>query len=533
MKRPALPAAFPYKIFHKNIRAEYFMTSNTTTNQVTSSESSPVIELIGVSKRFGGTVALNDVNWSVGEGEVHCLIGENGSGKSTLIKLVSGVHAPEPSGQIRIREKQFDRLTPHQSKELGVQVIYQDLSLFPNLTVAENISIDQLLGNPVAVVSKKKMEEKAAETLRGLKHHIPLDVNVGTLSVAERQIVAIGRGLAANAKVLFMDEPTASLTRNEVNVLFDLVRHLKSIGVTVVFVSHRLDEITEIAERVSVLRDGVMLGTYPAGEMDDHKLSELMTGDSIGHKVQCKDTSAAPVLLEVRELNRSNEFEDINFELRKGEVLGLTGLLGAGRTELALTLFGMTQPDSGTLILENDEIKIKSNEDAIKAGIAYVSEDRLSLGLNLRNSISDNIAISVLGRLANALNLIPSDARRNLAETWVEQLGIKTPNVGALAQTLSGGNQQRVVLAKWLATNPKVLILDSPTVGVDIKNKEGIYNIVRSLAEKGVSILLISDEIPEVYYNCDRVLHMKQGKIKDAFIPGKDTIEKLESAVYA
>lgn len=494
----------------------------------------PFLDLSGIGKRFGGTVALDAIDWSVEAGEVHCLVGENGSGKSTLIKILAGVHAPDPGGAIAIDGVVHPALNPHQAKALGIQVIFQDLSLFPNLTVLENIAIDLELDGALKTPPRRAMREAALAALARLDAHLPLDAKVGNLPVAQRQIVAICRGLAANARILFMDEPTASLTRHEVDLLLGTVRRLKDQGVAIVFVSHRLEEVVEIAERVTVLRDGRKVGTFPAAEVDNHRLAELMTGSRIEHKVQARSLEARrPPVLDVREASRLGEFENVSFTLHAGEILGLTGLLGAGRTELALALFGMFPLERGEIAIDGRSLALRSNQDAVAAGIAYVSEDRLSLGLNLRQSIADNVSITVLDRLAGKGGFVSPKDRRGMAEAWVDRLGIRAAHVDAAAQTLSGGNQQRVVLAKWLATEPKVLILDSPTVGVDIRNKQGIYDVIRQLAERGVAILLISDEVPEVYFNADRVLHMREGRIVGEFVPGEASEHDLAQAVYA
>jgi simple sugar transport system ATP-binding protein len=493
----------------------------------------PFLALSGISKRFGGTIALDAIDWSVEAGEVHCLVGENGSGKSTLIKILAGVHPPDPGGSIMIDGTTHQRLTPHQAKALGIQVIFQDLSLFPNLTVLENIAIDLELGAALKPPPRGAMRATAEAALARLDAHLPLDAKVGDLPVAQRQIVAICRGLAANARLLFMDEPTASLTRHEVDLLLGTVRRLKAQGVAIVFVSHRLEEVVEIAERVTVLRDGRKVGTFPAAEIDHHRLAELMTGSRIEHKVQARPAAGGPPVLAVRKAGRSGEFAEVSFEIHAGEILGLTGLLGAGRTELALALFGMAPLESGEILLDGVPVRLRSNQDAVAAGIAYVSEDRLSLGLNLRQSIADNVSITVLDKLAGRGGLVTPGDRGRMAEAWIERLGIRTAHVDVAAQTLSGGNQQRVVLAKWLATEPKVLILDSPTVGVDIRNKQGIYDVIRALAERGVAILLISDEVPEVYFNADRVLHMREGRIAGEFVPGRQSEHDLAQAIYA
>jgi simple sugar transport system ATP-binding protein len=369
----------------------------------------------------------------------------------------------------------------------------------------------------------------ARQVLDRLGFAIDLKAPVSSLPIAQRQVVAICRGLAADARLLFMDEPTASLTRAEVKSLMAIVARLKAQGIAVVFVSHRLDEVVEVAERVTVMRDGRKVGTWPVAEVDARRIGNLMTGLQIEHVLHARDLANRSPVLEVRNLTRDGEYADVSLTIRKGEILGL----GAGRTELALSLFGMTRPDSGSIRLDGQDLRVDSNQDAIRAGIAYVSEDRLNLGLNMRQSIQDNIVLAVLQRLAGALGWLAEGRRADTARQWVERLNIKVGGLALPVQTLSGGNQQRVVLAKWLATRPKVLILDSPTVGVDVGNKQAIYDIVRDLAAEGVAILMISDEIPEVYYNCDRVLHMRAGRIIDEAVPGRIGEHALEERVYA
>ena len=492
----------------------------------------PFLRLTGVSKRFGGVLALEAIDWDVQPGEVHCLVGENGCGKSTLIKTVAGVHPPS-AGSIEIDGAPVLPLTPSRARALGIQVIFQDLSLFPNLSVAENIAVESHLGGLARPVRYARMRTLAETTLARLDFRLDPAALVADLSVSERQIVAICRGLAAEAKLIFMDEPTASLTRAEVNRLLGIVARLKADGIAVVFVSHRLDEIVEIAERVTVMRDGRKVGTWPVGEVDQRRIGHLMTGLDIAHAVVARDLGGAEPLLTLEGLTREGEYADVSFTLRRGEVLGLTGLLGAGRTELALTLFGMTQPDRGTLRLAGQPLRLTSNRDALRAGIAYVSEDRLGLGVILKQSIADNIILAVMSRLRGRLGLISGGRRKALAAEWVERLAIKVPGLDRPVQTLSGGNQQRVVLAKWLAAAPRVLILDSPTVGVDIKNKQGIYEVVAELAGGGVGILLISDETSELFATCDRVLHMRAGRILDEVVPGRIGEHELEERIYA
>ena len=490
------------------------------------------LEMSGISKRFGGVHALRDVDLTLEVGEVHCLVGENGSGKSTLIKIISGVEAPERGGRIAISGTEYPKLNPVRSTHCGIQVIYQDLSLFPNLNVAENIAMAHHLGG-LRSVDWPAMRAIAIAAMAKVGVELDPETKVSDLSIAGRQLVAICRALAADAKLLIMDEPTASLTRHEVDALIKLVSELKRTGICIVFVSHRLDEVLEIAERVTVLRDGMKVGTFAAENINDRKLSHLMTGKAFDYQVQVRGVAAGPVVLEVEGLGRDGDYHDVSFQLRAGEIVGLTGLLGSGRTELALSLFGMNPPDRGTIALEGRRIALKTNADAMDLGIAYVSEDRLTLGLILDQSISANITLTVLERLADAFGLIRARARQIHVERWVAELAIKVSNPENPVKTLSGGNQQRVVLAKWMATNPRVLILDGPTVGVDISAKDGIYEVIQRLAREGVAVLMISDEIPEVLYHSHRVLVMREGRVTFD-VPAEHTSEDaLRQAVNA
>ncbi len=490
------------------------------------------LELHHISKRFGGVQALADVDLAVASGEVHCLIGENGSGKSTLIKIIAGIAAPDAGGEIVIEGRRESHLTAIRSTELGIQVIYQDLSLFPNLTVAENIGIFHHLGRPHAV-RRRRIRDTAAAAMAQLKITLDPDALVGELPVASRQLVAICRAMAAKARFLIMDEPTASLTRREVETLLALTLELRRHGVTIVFVSHRLKEIMAIAERVSVLRDGRMLGTFAAAEMDDRRLAVLMTGKEFHYQPPRAEASDTPPVLEVRNLRREGEYADVSFTLHRGEILGITGRLGAGRSELALSLFGMTRPDGGEILLHGTPLRLGSNRDAIAHGIAYVPEDRLTQGLVVAQPIATNIIVTVLNSLQRALGLIPPRVRADAAERWIRSLAIKVPSAEHAVRTLSGGNQQRVVLSKWLATEPEVLILDTPTAGIDVNGKHGIYEIVARLAAEGMAVIMISDEVPEVYFHCHRVLVMREGRLVSSFAPGESREADIEEAVDA
>ncbi len=493
----------------------------------------PALRFHHISKIFGGVTALDDVSFEVLPGEVHCLAGENGCGKSTLIKIITGVYTPELGADMEYYGEKVNAVTPTLSRDFGIEVIWQDLALFPEMTVAENIAFEGLLGHRLRLVNHRKIKAIAERVLARLGMSLDLEAALNTLPIAQRQIVAVCRALVSKARIIFMDEPTASLAKSETDSLLKVVRKLSADGVAVVFVSHRLAEVLEIANRVTVLRDGHLVGVYEAKSMTQSHLAELMTGQTFDNVVMARDRSNAPAVLELNQLSRSGEYEDINLTIRAGEVVGLTGLIGAGRSELGHTLFGMTQPDQGEIRLDGKPIAFHSNRQAVAAGIAYVSEDRLSLGLVQAQSIADNLVLPVLKRIVDRLGLISSQKKSELVDKWIKELTVKIGRPEDAISTLSGGNQQRIVLAKWLATQPTLLMLDSPTVGVDVGARAGIFDIVRELADQGLAILLISDEVPEVYFNADRVLHMAAGKIVGEYDPRKLALGELEEAVYA
>jgi len=498
------------------------------------SEPTPAfIEMLGISKRFGGVRALNNVDFTVHPAEIHCLAGENGCGKSTLIKILAGVYAPD-EGKIVVDRQTYSHLSPAASQRAGVQIIYQDLSLFPNLSVAENIVFRHHVEKPAKLVRRLEIIRQAREVMARLGVDLPLEEIVGQLPIAVRQLVAICRALAAEARLVVMDEPTASLTHHEIDALLETVHGLKAHRIATIFVSHKLEEVMSIAERVTVLRDGNRVGTYPAGEVDRYRLAELMTGRKffMASRKPAFLSGAAPIL-EVSRLTRRGHYEGIGLILHPGEILGITGRLGSGRTELALSLFGMNPPDAGKIRIAGKPVRLPTNRAAVRRGIAYVPEDRLSLGLVMPQSISDNIIVSVLRRLTGAFGLIDGGRRRKTINRRIEELHVKTKTPDRPVQELSGGNQQRVVLAKWLATDPRILILDSPTVGVDVGAKEGIFQIVDALAARGIAIILISDEVEEVLHESHRVLVMLSGRITATFDPRQVTEQKLREAINA
>lgn len=496
-------------------------------------DASHALRLRRISKSFAGVRALDDVFFEVRPGEVHCLAGENGCGKSTLIKIITGVYKPEAGAEISIFDKPLTSITPTGARDRGIAVIWQDLALFPEMTVAENIAFDRLVGNAPALARHGRLRAAAAAVLARLDINLDLDLPLRELPISQRQIVAIARALAGDARLIFMDEPTASLTQHETDRLLSIVRSLSESGVAVVFVSHRLAEVLEICKRVTVLRDGKLVGVYDTEGMTQARLTELMTGRQLTDEVRARDMSGARAVLEVKGLSRHGEFRDIDLTIRAGEVVGLTGLIGAGRTELAHVLFGMAQADAGTASLDGHVLRLKNNRDAVAEGIAYVSEDRLSLGLVQPQSVADNMVLSILPRLSEANGLLSAGRMKALVDGWVKRFAIKIGQPSDAVSTLSGGNQQRVVLAKWLATEPKLLILDSPTVGVDVGARAGIFEIVRELAEADLAILLISDEVSEVYFNADRILHMANGRLVAEYDPRQLTLEQLEASIYA
>lgn len=493
----------------------------------------PLLKLENISKIFGGVKALRAVKFDIMPGEVLCLAGENGCGKSTIIKIISGVYQPEPGAVMLMDGKSIDGLDPARARDLGIQVIWQDLALFPEMTVAENIAFEQNLGSRPRIVRYGKMKEAARRILGRLGVSIDLDRSVRSLSIAQRQVVAIARALVRDARLVFMDEPTASLSHAETEALLKIVRRLSADGIAVVFVSHRLAEVLDVCTRVTVFRDGQYVGTFPTEGMTQTRLTELMTGRTFDYEVRTTDLSKAPVVLAVQGLSRARQYHDVSFNVRRGEILGVTGRLGAGRTEIALSLFGMTSPNAGSIRLDGKELSLRTNRDAIRAGIAYVSEDRLQLGLIQPQSIGDNTVAAVLDDLLDGAHLIAAKKRNALIQDWIQQLAVKIGKPDDAVSTLSGGNQQRIVLAKWLATHPKLLILDSPTVGVDVGARAGIFAIIHKLAAEGMAILLISDEIPEVYFNADRILHMRGGRIVKEYVPGTTTMEQIERDVHA
>jgi simple sugar transport system ATP-binding protein len=471
-----------------------------------------LLRAVDIYKSFVGVRALKNVSFEIKPGEIHCLAGENGSGKSTLIKIISGVYAPD-SGHMEFDGKTYEKITPIDAIKSGIQVIYQDFSVFPNLTVMENLALNSELADRRKLVNWKRMRQIAMEAIAKIDFKVDLDALVGSLTVAEKQMIAISRALMFNTKLIIMDEPTTALTKKEVRNLFSIILKLKQSGIAILFVSHKLNEVFEISEHFTILRSGELVATGDTSDLDAKKFSYYMTGREFTAKHFTAKNVSPQSIFEAKGIGVEGSFEDVSFCLHKGEILGITGLLDSGRTELALSMFGMLPIDTGHFLVQGKKVKISSPQVAVANNIGYVPEDRLSEGLFLTQSIADNIVISEIDRLTGFAGVVDSQKRAKEIEHWVDELAIATPNPNNACQTLSGGNQQRIVLAKWLALNLDVLVLNGPTVGVDIGSKHDIHEILQKLANEGLALIIISDDLPEVLENCSRIMVMKSGRI--------------------
>lgn len=492
----------------------------------------PYLVLKNVSKRYGGVVALEGVDFTIFPGEVHGLVGENGSGKSTLVKIITGVVRPEKGAEIEVNGQKVEINNPFDAFRLGIHVVHQDLSLFPNLSVAENILSHRYLEKTQKLINWRDLKAEATRVMDKLGVGIDPETEVNRLSVADQQLVAILRAIASEARLIILDEPTSSLTRREVNRLFAFIHELKARNISFLFISHRLDEVLEISDRVTVFRDGKKIGTFQQEELDKKRLSFLMTGKEISSRPSgVRALSKKEEIMRVENLTKKGHYEKVSFSLYQGEILGLIGPRGSGRTELALTIFGLNPPDEGKIYFEGRPQIINSNQVAINLGIGYVPENRLIQGLVLDHSVEDNLVITVLRQIIKGMGLVDLQKKRAAAEKAVQEFNIKTESVEVPVKTLSGGNQQKVVLAKWILTSPRLLILDTPTHGVDVAAKESIYQSIRELSQRNLSLIFISDEETEVLNNCDRILVMKNGQIVGEFFPSETREEELRKTI--
>jgi rhamnose transport system ATP-binding protein len=487
---------------------------------------STLLELSLVSKAFAGVEALKRVSFDLRAGEVHALVGENGAGKSTLIKVITGAHVPD-EGTIRIQEQVVENLDPLRSQKLGIAAIYQQPALFPDLTVAENIAIGLERGAAWRAVRWKKRRARARALLERIGAAIDPLCEVRTLSMPEQQLVEIARALGADARILIMDEPTASLSEREVERLFRVIAELKARGVGIIYISHRLEELPRVADRVTALRDGVLVGTRSMAQVSRGELIRMMVGRELSAVFPKTQVTPGEVVLEVRGLScRGSGVRDVSFVVKAGEILGLAGLVGAGRTELARVIFGLTPADSGLLLLRGRVVSIDSPRRAVALGIGYVPEDRRRHGVILEMPVAANTTLATLESVSR-LGLLDFGRERATAARLVNQLGIKTPSLETPAGNLSGGNQQKVALARWLAARPAVLILDEPTQGVDVGAKAEIHRQMSELAALGMAILMISSELPEILGMSDRIAVMHGGAIKGVLEKATATQESI------
>jgi simple sugar transport system ATP-binding protein len=490
------------------------------------------LRLDSVTKRFGGVEALRDVSFELQEGFVGCLVGENGSGKSTLIKIATGALRPD-TGTITVAGHTYDRLSPREAISEGVDVIYQDLSLFPNLTVAENIALASHVREGRHVFDSRGSRKIAGSLLEQLGVPVSPDDLVANLGPAERQATAICRALSQDARLLFMDEPTASLTWREVERLFSIVRQVRARGVAVCFVSHKLDEVLDISDRVTVLRNGQVVADGPCAEFDRVTLAQAMTGRSGWAEQPPRPLGDAAPALEVRELSVPGVFEDVSLDVRRGEVVGVAGLLGSGAAELVGVVFGCPSASSGEIRVAGRRRSIQSPIDAMRVGIGYVPNDRLRDGLFIRHSIATNVASGNIPAVTGFGGLLRRRAMRAHGVRAIEALHIAARSPDALAGELSGGNQQKVVLARWLLRQPAILLLNGPTIGVDIGAKQEIHNLLADLSNQSMSIMIASDDVPELVATCHRIFVLRKGRLV-AQMSGSDcTQEKLQAEMIA
>lgn len=492
-----------------------------------------ILSMKGITKIFPGVTALDKVDFNLKKGEVHGLVGENGAGKSTLMKVLGGVYMPN-EGTIELNGEPANITNPRDALDNRISIIYQEFNLVEELTVWENVFLGKEITKGASRgLDKATMREKSGEILANLcLNDIHVNTMVRNLSVAQKQLVEIGKALFNETSILVMDEPTAALTHNETEVLFDLIKKLKSEGIAIVYISHRLEELVEIADRVTVLRDGKFIDILDNQNKDVEKdeMIRLMVGRSLkDYFPDRKAHISKETVLEVKNLTKAGMFEDINFELKKGEILGFAGLIGAGRTEIMKAIFGDIPYDSGDIIIDGEVKKIKSTNSAIKEGIALVPEDRAREGLVLLMSVADNMSLPNLDKISR-LGTIIRKRKHDMVGEYINKLSIRPQLPNRQVQSFSGGNQQKVVISKWLTRNPKIIILDEPTRGVDVGAKSEIYALIQELSEAGASIIFISSELTEVLGMCDRILAIHEGKLTGEFSREEATQENIMKA---
>ena len=482
-----------------------------------------ILEMKGIRKEFPGVVALDNVSFSVKPGVIHALIGENGAGKSTLMKVLNGVYQAN-AGEIYINGEKVELNGVKDAQAKGISIIYQEFNLINTLSVAENIFLGRYNGKKT--IAWKELKEKAAALLADLGFNFDVNKEVGKLSTAEKQLVEIAKALSLDAHIIVMDEPTSSLTEKEVDMFFPIIERLKAKGITVIYISHKLDEIYRLCDDVTIMRDGQVTGNAAVQEITRDKIIELMVGRSLDMEYPPRTAKPGEPILEVKNLCRRQQLKDISFTLHRGEILGFAGLVGAGRTELAEAIFGADPADSGEIILKGESVKVRSTLQAKNLSIGMVTEDRKETGLVLPMDVTENTTITDLKSVSKGI-ILDKKAEEKVAQKYVDSLKTKTPSLHQKINNLSGGNQQKVALAKWLYSNSDVLILDEPTRGIDVGAKFDIYCLMNELTEQGKAIIMISSELPEVLGMSDRVLVMHGGQIKGELTGDDMTAEKV------
>ena len=488
----------------------------------------PVMALADVSKQFGATRALSGAGIELFAGEVHALVGENGAGKSTLIKTMTGIYAPD-TGEVRIDGDLVTLGSPADAQRRGVVAIYQEPMIFPDLSVAENIFMGHRSRSQV--VRWRRMYAEAAEILRSLDIDLDPHAPANTLTVGAQQAVEIAKAISLDARVLIMDEPTASLSAHEAQRLFSQVERLRARGVAVLFISHRLDEVFRIADRITVFRDGRRISTRPVAELTEDLLVREMVGREVGDFFVRTRHEPGEVTLRVRDLGRAGTFENVSFDVRAGEVVGLAGLVGAGRTDVGLALFGIAPASTGTVAVDGHEVTIASPRDALASGIAYMTEDRRKLGLSLPQSVTSNITLPQIAAFRGRFGLVDREAERRTAALFRDRLHVRTPSLDTPVGNLSGGNQQKTMLAKWLNVAPRVLVLDEPTRGIDVGAKADVHRLIDDLAREGIAVVIISSDLPEVLAMSDRVIVMREGRVRGEFTHDEAEPESVMTAM--
>jgi ribose transport system ATP-binding protein len=487
----------------------------------------PLVEMHGISKDFPGVHALVDCHFDLYPGEVHALVGENGAGKSTLMKVLSGVYRRD-AGTIKVKGLPVNISTTRAAQRLGISMIHQELNLMPHLTVAQNIYIGREPQVVPSVLNEKALNDEAAKLFETL--HLRLDPlkRVSSLAVAQHQMIEIAKALSFNSDVLIMDEPTAALTDTEIDELFRITRALRERGVGIVHISHRLQELKQISDRVTVMRDGHYVDTRPTADVSTDQIISMMVGRTIFEAVpEVPEHPSEEVVLEVRNLNRGRVIRDVSFRLRRGEIVGIAGLVGAGRTEVARAVFGADPFDSGEIFVKGTKVAIKSPSDAVSHGIGYLSEDRKRYGLALGLDLETNLVLAAMRRFLGPLGVIRGALTRLAADRQVQNLAIKTPSLKQTVRNLSGGTQQKVVVGKWLTADTEILIFDEPTRGIDVGAKSEIYRLLNDLAREGKAIVMISSELPEILRMSHRVIVMCEGRVTGELTAGEATQEKI------